>query len=130
MQTPIKTLFMRGGTSRGPFFNEADLPADLPTRDRVLLARYPDAAAHSVERMAALALVDEVSTAAAQRITDLRQQRKALDQEMEFYGNNPAKALYGFDPTAYLGVYMPDTFWLANEAADGGVHPQHTEDAP
>lgn len=61
-------------------------------RDRVLLARYPDAAAHSVERMAALALVDEVSTAAAQRITDLRQQRKALDQEMEFYGGNLAKA--------------------------------------
>jgi peptide/nickel transport system substrate-binding protein len=44
--------------------------------------------------------------------------------------NNPAKALYGFDPTAYLGVYMPDTFWLANEAADGGAPPQHTEDAP
>lgn len=38
MQTPIKTLFMRGGTSRGPFFNAADLPADLATRDRVLLA--------------------------------------------------------------------------------------------
>jgi len=38
MQTPIKTLFMRGGTSRGPFFNEADLPADVATRDRVLLA--------------------------------------------------------------------------------------------
>ncbi|MFO1137595.1 MAG: ABC transporter substrate-binding protein [Paracoccus sp. (in: a-proteobacteria)] len=29
--------------------------------------------------------------------------------------NMPAKALYGFAPTAYLGVYMPDTFWLANE---------------
>lgn len=38
MQTPIKALFMRGGTSRGPFFNEADLPADIATRDRVLLA--------------------------------------------------------------------------------------------
>lgn len=38
MQTPIKTLFMRGGTSRGPFFAEADLPADPATRDRVLLA--------------------------------------------------------------------------------------------
>lgn len=38
MQTAIKTLFMRGGTSRGPFFNEADLPADIATRDRVLLA--------------------------------------------------------------------------------------------
>ncbi len=38
MQTPIPCLFMRGGTSRGPFFNETDLPADVPTRDRVLLA--------------------------------------------------------------------------------------------
>ncbi|CAH1746050.1 4-oxalomesaconate tautomerase [Thauera humireducens] len=38
MQTPIPTLFMRGGTSRGPFFRESDLPADVATRDRVLLA--------------------------------------------------------------------------------------------
>jgi 4-oxalomesaconate tautomerase len=38
MQTPIKTCFMRGGTSRGPFFDAANLPADIPTRDRVLLA--------------------------------------------------------------------------------------------
>ncbi len=38
MQTAIPTLFMRGGTSRGPFFLESDLPADVPTRDRVLLA--------------------------------------------------------------------------------------------
>jgi 4-oxalomesaconate tautomerase len=29
---------MRGGTSKGPFFNEADLPSDIATRDRVLLA--------------------------------------------------------------------------------------------
>jgi len=29
---------MRGGTSRGPFFDEADLPADTALRDRVLLA--------------------------------------------------------------------------------------------
>ena len=29
---------MRGGTSRGPFFNAADLPADIALRDRVLLA--------------------------------------------------------------------------------------------
>ena len=38
MQHPIPCLFMRGGTSRGPFFNEADLPADITHRDRVLLA--------------------------------------------------------------------------------------------
>ena len=29
---------MRGGTSRGPFFRQADLPADSSLRDRVLLA--------------------------------------------------------------------------------------------
>ena len=38
MQTAIPCLFMRGGTSKGPFFLEADLPADRPTRDKVLLA--------------------------------------------------------------------------------------------
>lgn len=38
MQTAIPCLFMRGGTSRGPLFDEADLPADVATRDRVLLA--------------------------------------------------------------------------------------------
>jgi len=38
MQTAIPCLFMRGGTSRGPFFKATDLPADRPTRDKVLLA--------------------------------------------------------------------------------------------
>src|SRR5687767_8266407 len=37
-QRSIPCLFMRGGTSRGPFFNAADLPSDVATRDRVLLA--------------------------------------------------------------------------------------------
>ena len=45
MQTAIPCLFMRGGTSRGPFFAEADLPGDTALRDRVLLATMgsPDA---------------------------------------------------------------------------------------
>ncbi len=38
MQRSIPCLFMRGGTSHGPFFHEADLPADTATRDAVLLA--------------------------------------------------------------------------------------------
>lgn len=37
-QTPIPCLFMRGGTSRGPYFRAEDLPQDVPTRDAVLLA--------------------------------------------------------------------------------------------
>lgn len=38
MQTAIPSLFMRGGSSRGPFFLASDLPSDTATRDRVLLA--------------------------------------------------------------------------------------------
>jgi 4-oxalomesaconate tautomerase len=37
-QTAIPCTLMRGGTSKGPFFLASDLPSDLPTRDRVLLA--------------------------------------------------------------------------------------------
>ena len=35
---PIRCIFMRGGTSRGPFFNTSDLPQDVDLRDRVLIS--------------------------------------------------------------------------------------------
>lgn len=34
----IPCLYMRGGTSKGPFFKASNLPADITARDRVLLA--------------------------------------------------------------------------------------------
>lgn len=37
-QTSIPFLFIRGGTSRGPYFNRADLPADTETLAEVLIA--------------------------------------------------------------------------------------------
>ena len=37
-QTAIPCLLMRGGTSKGPFFNETDLPEEISLRDQVLLA--------------------------------------------------------------------------------------------
>jgi 4-oxalomesaconate tautomerase len=37
-QTAIACLLFRGGTSKGPFFRESDLPSDIGTRDKVLLA--------------------------------------------------------------------------------------------
>lgn len=45
MLTAIPATLMRGGTSKGLFFAKDDLPADDPTRDRVLLAAMgsPDA---------------------------------------------------------------------------------------
>ncbi len=38
MQRSIPCLFMRGGTSRGPFFLADDLPSDVAQRDAVLLS--------------------------------------------------------------------------------------------
>ena len=37
-QTAIPFLFMRGGTSRGPYFNRADLPEDLSALKKLLVA--------------------------------------------------------------------------------------------
>jgi 2-methylaconitate cis-trans-isomerase PrpF len=37
-QVAIPCLFMRGGTSRGPYFKLEDLPSETAARDRVLLA--------------------------------------------------------------------------------------------
>lgn len=61
-------------------------------RERVLTTRYPDKAAHDIERSAAIGLVNEVSDAAAKHILILREQRKGLEVEMEFYRKNPSKA--------------------------------------
>jgi 4-oxalomesaconate tautomerase len=38
MQTAIPCTVMRGGTSKGLYFCDTDLPSDIATRDRVLLA--------------------------------------------------------------------------------------------
>ncbi|MFT4241003.1 MAG: DUF4124 domain-containing protein [Acidovorax sp.] len=61
-------------------------------RERALTARYPDKASHDTERAAAIQLVDDVTATAEKRIAELQQQRKALDEEMEFYKKDPNKA--------------------------------------
>ncbi|MBI3966951.1 MAG: 3-methylitaconate isomerase, partial [Chloroflexi bacterium] len=37
-QIAIRCAFIRGGTSRGLFFHDHDLPADRATRERIFLA--------------------------------------------------------------------------------------------
>ena len=65
---------------------------DAIRRDQVLLTRYPDAAAHDIDRKKALAQTQGVTEAAVQRLAELKDERKALDEEMEFYRKDPAKA--------------------------------------
>ena len=66
--------------------------AEERRRERVLLARYPDKAAHDAERATAIAHVDEVTATAKKRIAELQERRKKIDEEMEFYRKDPAKA--------------------------------------
>lgn len=61
-------------------------------RDRALLLRYPDRHIHDKERGLALAQVDEVIKASSKRFTELSEQRKQIDTEMEFYKKDTARA--------------------------------------
>jgi 4-oxalomesaconate tautomerase len=48
-QVPIPFLFMRGGTSRGPYFLRSDLPEDLESLSRVLVAVVGSGCATNVD---------------------------------------------------------------------------------
>jgi Domain of unknown function (DUF4124) len=61
-------------------------------RDKALLIRFPTRAAHDKERADAIEQVAAISAAASRRLVELAAQRKKLDDEMEFYSKNPAKA--------------------------------------
>jgi Domain of unknown function (DUF4124) len=60
-------------------------------RDKVLLSRYPDKAAHDRVRADSLAQYVMLIRTAVQHVEELRNQRKQIDAELEFYKGNPAK---------------------------------------
>lgn len=61
-------------------------------QNRVLLARYPDKTTHDISRNQALSSTQSVIDAANARIAELMQERKSLDDEMEFYSKDPSRA--------------------------------------
>lgn len=65
---------------------------EVRRRDKSLLARFPNQAAHDKERAEALSQLAVATQAVNKRIADLQTQRKKLDEEMEFYKTNPSKA--------------------------------------
>lgn len=66
--------------------------AEEKRRERALLIRYPNPAAHDKARSEALAQVDEVIIAVKKRVDELARQRKDIDTELEFYQNDVNKA--------------------------------------
>ncbi len=74
---------------------EADARALLledKRRERALLIRYPSKEVHDKERSEALAQVAVVVQAANNRVEELQQDRRKLEQEIEFYKKDPSKA--------------------------------------
>ena len=53
MQKKIRTVYMRGGTSKALFFHDNHLPKDPAIRDRVILATYgsPDRNRRQIDGM-------------------------------------------------------------------------------
>lgn len=72
--------------------DERNRQLDEKRRDKALLVRFPNQAAHEAERVDALAQIAAVSKAASNRLNELEAQRKKLDTEMEFYKKDPRKA--------------------------------------
>ncbi len=66
--------------------------ADAKRRDRALLARYPSQRHHDAEREKQLSLVDGAIVVIEQRGGALRKQQQSIQDEMEFYKADPAKA--------------------------------------
>ena len=62
------------------------------SRDRAILARYPNQAAHDAARAEATGQVDDVIGVAQQRQVELKERRRKLNTELEFYQNDPKKA--------------------------------------
>lgn len=65
---------------------------DERRRERALLIRYPNAKTHDRERGEALVQIDAVIKAARQRLGELAEERKKIDEELEFYKADVSKA--------------------------------------
>lgn len=66
--------------------------AEMQRRERALLTRFPNQAAHDQERVGVLAQVRLLIAGANGRIEALQRQRETLEQELEFYKKDPARA--------------------------------------
>lgn len=61
-------------------------------RERALLVRFPNATVHDRERADAIAQIDVVINAAKKRVAELAEERRKVDDELEFYKKDISKA--------------------------------------
>jgi len=105
-QTAIPCTFMRGGTSRGPYFLRDDLPPDRETMARVILAavgspdpRQIDGIGGATTLTTKVAIVSRAEPGAAQQVDYLFAQ-PALDRAFVDWGPTCGNMLAGVGPFA------------------------------
>lgn len=69
---------------------ERQRAAEQKRMQKLLVARYPNQTAHDAERQRAVHQVQEAIASGHRRIADLREERRKIDAETEFY-KDPAK---------------------------------------
>lgn len=99
---------------------EASGKRDAIRRDRNLLSRYPNDAAHQKAREAALDDVRKAARSSEERLAELRIERKPLVEEAEFYksGTLPVKLKRQLDGVEVAITAQQET--VANQQAEVG----------
>jgi 2-methylaconitate cis-trans-isomerase PrpF len=113
LQTAIPCTFMRGGTSRGPYFRRADLPEDRETMGRVILAavgspdvRQIDGIGGATTLTTKVAIVSPAAPGEAQQVDYLFAQ-PALDRAFVDWGPTCGNMLAGVGPFAIESGMVP-----------------------
>jgi len=113
LQTAIPCTFMRGGTSRGPYFLASDLPADRDGIARILLAvmgspdaRQIDGLGGSTTLTSKVAIVSPAAPGSAQQVDYLFAQ-VSVDKSFVDFGPTCGNMLAGVGPFAIERGLVP-----------------------
>jgi 2-methylaconitate cis-trans-isomerase PrpF len=112
-QTAIPCTLMRGGTSRGPYFLRSDLPADLESTARVLLAAMGSPDARQIDGLGGattltskVAIVSPAAPGEKQQVDYLFAQ-VAVDRDFVDWGPTCGNMLAGVGPFAIESGLVP-----------------------
>ncbi|WP_372624210.1 4-oxalomesaconate tautomerase [Falsiroseomonas sp.] len=113
LQTAIPCTFMRGGTSRGPYFLRSDLPEDREAMARVILAAVGSPDARQIDGIGGattlttkVAIVSRAAPGQAQQVDYLFAQ-PAVDRAFVDWGPTCGNMLAGVGPFAIESGLVP-----------------------
>jgi len=110
---------------------QASRMAEERRRERALLMRYPTPETHDRERAQAMVQIDIVVQAAKKRLEELGIERRAIDDELEFYKKDPARAPASLrrklDDNVH-GIAVQNRFITAQDDEKGRVNARFDEE--